>query len=223
MTSEYISLPAPSRGSRTVPVSSKGQCIADLLVRDANGGERQLTAESWLERKFVRLFQCNPEVVEIVEQQPVVNYIDADGRNRKHTFDLLVTYADGRRVAFAIKPHRIAERIQLWDLVNLIAQQMSPRLADAACVLTERKIDPIDLHNAELMNVCRIGDPADDDAILEAVRPLIGAVPLAHLVETAGIGGRGYRAVLRLIAGGRLRALVHERINDHTLIAGVQS
>lgn len=210
--------PKPSLASRNMAASSRSQCIGDLLVDDADGA-RMLAVESDLERKFVRIFQYSRDVVDIVEQPPAVRYLGADGRPHSHTFDLLVTYAAGHRVACAIKPYEIAVKHDLWNLVKRIAGYMSPTLADAAVVLTEQKIDRVALRNAEIMHVCRLGDPDDDAIVLAVARGLAGGVPLGTLVELAGIEGRGFCAAVRLLAAGRLRMLVHERIANTSLVA----
>lgn len=218
-----LNLPTPSLGSRRPPVSSKGQCIVDMLVQDPDGSLRQLPVESWLERTVALILSYRRDVARIVEQQPVVRYRDADSKPCKHVFDFLATRHDGRRIAIAVKPKVIADRIGLAALVERIAAQMPRSLADAACLVTDDDIDPVELRNAELMHVCRFGDPADDAVVLAAARTFGGAVTLQDLVEAAGLEGRGYRAAMRLLAAGRLRTVRHEIVGDRTLLASTEN
>jgi hypothetical protein len=218
-----LNLPTPSLGARRPPVSSKAQCLVDLLVKDADGSLRELPVESWLERNVALILFYRTDIARVVEQQPVVPFSDVDGKSRKHIFDFLVTCHDGRRIAIAVKPKVIADRIGMRDFIARIAAQMPRSLADAACLVTDKDIDPVELRNAELMHACRLGDPADDEIVLAVARSYGGAVTLQDLIAAAGIQGRGYRAAMRLFAAGRLRTLRHEIICDRTLVANTES
>ncbi|MGP9820036.1 hypothetical protein ACTZWW_08475 [Salinarimonas sp. NSM] len=217
-----LTLPTPALGARTPAISSKAAVVVDMVVEDADGSLRELPVESWLERKTALVLTYRQDVVRVVEQSPVVRYLDNDSKPRRHTFDFLATFVDGRRIAFAVKPAVIAERKGLPALVRRIAAQMPRSLADGACLVTENDIDPVDLRNAELMDACRLGDPADDAVVLAAAQRFSGAVTMKSLVEAAGIEGRGYRAAMRLLASGSLQTLRHQIIGDHTLVAKVE-
>ncbi|MCZ4262533.1 hypothetical protein O4G76_16965 [Limimaricola sp. G21655-S1] len=102
--------------------------------------------------------------------------------------------------------------------MSLIAGQMAPSFADDVRVITEQHLDPVELYNAELLYGVRGIDIEADEAAEEAVSSLLGAASLEQLTQVIGLGGRGFRALLRLIAAQRVLPSTAERITKNTLI-----
>jgi hypothetical protein len=78
--------------------------------------------------------------------------------------------------------------------------------------MTERDIDPVEYHNAEIMHEMRRPDPEADAAARRAIGELVGAVQIQDLVDAIGFGSRGFRAVVRLIRSRDLKLINNVRI-----------
>lgn len=90
--------------------------------------------------------------------------------------------------------------------------------ASSVRLLTEADLDPIEMHNAQLLSGLE-----DDDAEAVAVARDVacrinGAVRLNDLTIQTGLVERGYRALLLLLGIGDLRTAHRERIRPHTLV-----
>lgn len=205
--------PAPSGGSRTPPLRSAGSHRSTLVDPRSN---RIIRTESHGELSHALRFLTNPKVENVVEQQPVVPFIDARGKNRKHVFDLLISYRGGHRVACAVKPLRTALKRGFRDELKLIAAQMSPDVADSVMLLTEYSCQPWELTNAKLRySVLR---DAPDVEVIEIVRGFATArMTIGEIVANVGLAGRAYRAIVRLIANAELIVL-SEGIYDYATV-----
>lgn len=205
--------PAPSEGSRTPPLRSAGSHRSTLVDPRRN---RIIRTESHGELSHALRFLTNPHVDNVIEQQPVVPWVNARGKNRRHVFDMLITYRGGHRVACAVKPLATALKHAFRDELKLIASQMSSDVADSVMLLTEYSCQPWDLTNAKLRySVLR--DPPDVEAI-EIVRGVaIARMTIAEIVAAVGLAGRAYRAIVRLIANAELIVL-SEGIYDYATV-----
>ncbi|KJS34803.1 MAG: hypothetical protein VR70_17005 [Rhodospirillaceae bacterium BRH_c57] len=145
------------------------------------------------------------DVNHIADQPPAVHYVTPDGRTRGHTFDFLVRTVDGRRLAIAVKPEAKVERSGIQATLSLVRAQVGSRFADAYLLRTDRHITRERVFNAQLLlrsRVCRI--EADVAAVWAIAGTLPGKFRLADIVAHAGIGARGFNAVICLIDDGRL-------------------
>ena len=209
--------PAPSLGSRRPPLRSAGSARAAIVDPRAN---RVLYAESFLETKMTLVFLMRPDVLEVVEQQPVVSYVDGNGNKRTHTFDLLVTFVDGHKVAYTIKPLAKALKYALHSELNCIAQHVPKSVADAVALLTENSITPWQFSNAVLLHSAArdLHRYADTDAIVRATitKP---QQTIGDIVQHTGLQGRAFRAVLRLIVRGELKVITQGLLTYATIVA----
>lgn len=205
--------PAPSRGLRHIGMRSRGSSRGHIVLDDC-----LLDFESRLERDVALAFLARPDTASVVEQSPIVEWVDDDGTVHEHVFDLHVTKTDGTRVAVFVKPSKLVKPSMRRMLV-LIAAQMSPLVAQRVLLVTERKLSRADRHNAELIQeVRREPYPEDDAVIADLIASLDGPVRIADLVEDSGLHGFGFRAVVRGIADGKLRLVKRGMIAHSALV-----
>lgn len=174
--------------------------------------------ESGLELKTLLLLTTNPDVVDVWDQPPAVSYVDPSGKERSHTFDFLATMIDGSKSAIAVKPYKRAQKIGLASTLCLIGSQLPAGYAHRICLVTERELDPIAVHNAELFHDFREPDKEADEAALSVTTKIVGAVRLDELTAFIGLGPRGLHALIRLIKSRRLLLTCHECITLRTLV-----
>lgn len=192
--------PGPSVATRIPSRRSRFSARSSIV----GGAEpRRIHCEGGVEEKGAYVFVTHRDVADVYEQPAPVKYVDENGKARRHTFDFLLLLKDGRRIAVAIKPAEFREK---WEpIIRRIAGQMSRKFADAAILLTESDLHSDLVHNAMLIHAVRRDPPgAHDDQMRDLVRGLNGSVRIGDLVEHSGLEGRGFRAVVRLIADGDL-------------------
>jgi hypothetical protein len=215
MKSHFWRPPGPSVASRIPSRRSRFSLRCSIV-----GGAvpRRIYCEGGLEEKAVYFFLAHREVADVREQPPAVAYIDQFGAPRRHTFDLLVVLKNGRKIAYEVKPSKFAPK---WrPIIRLIASQMPRKFADAADVLTEKDLHPDAVHNAMLIHTVR-RDPAreHDERMRQVVADLNGSISIRDLVEHSGLEGRGFRAIVRLIADGELDISRGGRIDYATVVS----
>ena len=219
-----ILLPEPSRATRDVTKASRGHQSGSRVIATARAAGGQIVRfESGGEGNALSAFAADPDVVDIEEQPPAVEWIDHNGRKRLKTFDFRVTVKDGSRVAVEVKPAEIAARTALLDELRCLARTMPRAFADSISLVTDKGIDPIALHNSQVIaRYCRPADFEADDKAGALVACLTGAVEITDIVKAVGLGHRGFGAVVRLIFRRRLRLLKDERISYRALVKPVE-
>src|ERR1700737_4341126 len=165
---------------------------------------RQVWYEAELELRFALLAKMRPDVRDVVEQPPAVTYVDDQGCRRAHTFDFRLVLTNATRWLVAVKPSALVEKTGIGRVVELVAEQIPPSVADFALLFTEQKLSRPDLYNAEAIPHPR-GEPwpADDATVAKLLRKLKGETPIGELVEASRLGGYGFDAVVRAVAGGK--------------------
>ncbi|WP_198135107.1 TnsA endonuclease N-terminal domain-containing protein [Rhodopseudomonas palustris] len=208
-----IRLPRDTRASRKIALRSKGSARAGIVIDD------HITyAESHLEFQAMLAYSAHPDVVEVREQPPSIEYVDDDGEVHDHTFDLAVTCADGRRVAVFAKPAAKVARRDSDRQVELLAAQTPREFADEIKLLTENDLTDVDRFNAAAIRRARQRpDPADDEAIQPIIDALRGPTTIGHLMQAAGIGSWSYDAIVRAVADRRLVLVEHTAL-DHDAV-----
>lgn len=212
--------PAPSLAGRRIPAASKGHFTGHLVA--GPGAGRVIRLESHLEMQIALVLLGRPDTAMLEEQVPFA-WADADGAAGTHFFDFRLTRDDGHVVAISVKPAPYLHKNGFLDEMRVIAAQVTADFADEVRVMTERDLDPVELHNAQLFHGLRHPDPEADAAAAAVTAPLVGAVALSELAERIGLGPRGFRALVRRIAAGALRCLAHERITPDTLVRRKES
>ena len=198
----------PSRRSR---FSSRSSVVGGVEPR-------RIYCEGGIEEKAVYFFLAHKNVAEVREQPRAVTYVDETGKRRRHTFDLLVVLKSGRKIAYQVKPAKYEAK---WrPIIKLIASQMPRKFADAADLLTEKDLHSDAVHNAMLIHAVRRDPPGEPDARMrEIVAGLNGSARIGDLVAHSGLEGRGFRAIVRLIANGELHMCGRGRIGYATLVS----
>ena len=120
--------------------------------------------------------------------------------------------------ALIVKSGNRLKSARFQDETRRIAAQVTPGFADRVCVMTEAHLDPIEVHNAELIHSVRLPDPEVDAAVRRAIAGIAGAVKIDDLVDWIGLGGRGFRAVVRLVRTYELELNIHERIGNDAFV-----
>ena len=199
----------PSRATRMPSARSRASLRGALVAQlPADQHPRKLVFESKLEERVLFLLLAHPDVVDIWDQPPAIIYCAANGRERRHVFDYLVTFASGHRAALAVKPFAVAERRQFREELQLIRTATPPTYARDVILVTDRSFKPEDARNAQKLHEFRRSpDDAADAAVMALIDALSGATTIAELVTQSGLQGRGFRAVFRAIYAGALRTL----------------
>ncbi|WFU04549.1 hypothetical protein QA648_28365 (plasmid) [Rhizobium sp. CB3171] len=182
-------------------------------------GERMMYFESSVEQKAGRIFRASPDVKELREQWPTVEYVGADGQRHKHTFDYWVRRPNGKRVAIAAKPFEKLVRLGTLRILRQIKRMGIPEYADSISVVTESFANDDDDANAGWILVSR--EKYNEDEYLAAralVASITGAVRFWDLLRGAPIPGHRRTAIWNLIDEGLLRPLEPGRITDVSLL-----
>ncbi|MCG6113400.1 MAG: hypothetical protein MEQ74_14765 [Paracoccus sp.] len=189
-----------------------------MVIPDGASG-RVVVSESKLEILWKIYLLSLPEVETIVEQ---VEFEWHDGeKDRKKFFDIVIVLKNGKRIACEVKPEIRLESGRVLAKLRMIADQVEGQYDDVR-VLTDKDLDRVAVHNAETFFAMRAPDEEADAAAEAAAADISGAVTVRGLSEQVGLGARGTRAIVRLLARRRLRLCRHERISLGSLVRRVE-
>jgi hypothetical protein len=208
-------LPARTTTARTPGVGAKNHFSCAFVY--GPGAGCVMKTDSLTEKRLALVLLARAEVADL-ENQVLFHWIDKDGTEKKHFFDFRATMMDGSRVAIMVKYHKKLEQEGFRDEIACIASQVTPDFADRVTLVTEKHLDPIELHNATLFNAVRDPDPAADSVMRDAVANLVGAVKISDLIAHTGLGGRGFRAITRLIGNREASLQRAARIDYNSFI-----
>ncbi len=197
-----VRLPSASSAGRNVPKSS-AQCASRQVVIGTSPG-RLIQLDSDLEYKVALILSVRPDLADLREQV-CFKWLDGSGKQCRHFFDFVATNKSGERTAIIVKAASRLKSPRLQREIKMIASSAVRGFADRVTVVTQRDIDPIELHNARLLHEVRHADLDADQAAEAVTSGLVGAASIADLTALIGMGGRGFRALARLI---RAQALV---------------
>lgn len=203
--------PLPSIASRKINLRSKGSLRGSFVsVREI----RQIDVESHIEKSVLLWLSTQPDIVHIQEQPPAIPYIDRHSVLRQHTFDILVHFADGRRIFYAVKDERHARKHDVAGFLHHIAPQIPRTIADGVTLFTERTLSPAMISNARLIHTVRRDPPHPaDQTVLDLLAEIRGTVLIADLVAASTHGAAAFRAIVRLIAMRVILLTTDERID----------
>jgi len=217
---KYMHLdPAPSRAKRSIPRSSKGHWVGQLVF-DLKGRPQCLGFESLLEYKAALCLIYRPDVVDLEEQIAPVSYKRQDGKVTTHHLDFRVTLVQGRRIGIAVKPEAIAKTHDFQSDIRAIRTAAVPTVAHDICVVTERNIHPVTLHNVRLFHAARRPQPEIDAIILEAANSSREPSIIRQFLDQTGLKGVGFHGVARGIRSGAIMHVDGGRITGDSLIRG---
>jgi hypothetical protein len=206
--------PRPYTG-RKMGFGAKRHFTGSLVHGEDEGAV--MDVESHTEMLVALVMLARRDVV-LLENQVSFPWFDSDGSERLHRFDFRVTLRDGRRIALMVKWSTEAQKPKFKGKAARIASQVTSAFADEVVVVTELDLDPIEVHNAELIHAVRVPEPDVDAAARRAIQTLVGAARIGDLVTEIGREGRAFRAVVRLIRSHDLQLVDHERITYDTLV-----
>lgn len=204
-----IRLPEFSRGDRKTQVGSTRHFTGGVVC--GNGPGVRMGSESHGETNAILLLSTRPATLELVEQV-AFEWYDEHGEVHTHFIDLVATRTDGQKIGFAVRPMARVSQRYLTDLARIKEQAVDQGFLDDFRLFTEQDVCPVELHNAKLMHSVRRPDCFADPVMQDVVRTTVGTVTIDSLIEQSGLGGMGFRAVVRLIRSGHLEMLRHERI-----------
>ena len=208
--------PRPSAGTRS-PSTRSTASFRSILVNPLNN--RVVRTESHLESKHALTFMMRPDVLDVIEQHPRVEFIDHLGKLRFFTADICVTFTNGRRVAYSVKPLEKALKSGLRETIGLIARQVPTSVVDAFAILTEADVEPWQYSNAVLLySAARRGDL--DAEAAEAVLAVAHApISIGDIVGRTGMAGRAFRAIIALLAQAQLVLITKGRLTYASIVA----
>lgn len=198
--------PLPSLSTRKIAMRSRTSCRGFIPVWLASEQWwRRIVFESQLELMFVQLILSQGNVFDIWEQPPPVPFIDENGKRTHHYFDFLITWMDGSKTAWAVKPFELVQRRGFDKEVALIASQTPNSFADEVRLFTDAGFQRYDAVNASrFQQFSKSPDPVADLAVVTAISQLDGTTTVAQIVDQTGLSGRAYRAIVRAIFRGDL-------------------
>jgi hypothetical protein len=211
---DAITLPSSPRAERRISPVSKGHFSGHLIVGDGAG--EAMEVESHLEMNVALVLSTRSDVAELENQVPF--RWQTGGTWRTHYFDFRVNKLDGSRTAIMVKPSKKLACPRFQAEAREIARHVTSDVADHVTIMTERDVDPVELHNAQFLHGLRESDPEADSAARRVMARVVGAIPVREIVAAVGREGRGFRAVGRLLRNGELALVNKERISKDALV-----
>jgi hypothetical protein len=155
-----------------------------------------LYIERLLERKGLQHYLSLPGIIKVTGQVGPIDYKDADGIHKKHTFDLFALRSDGHKILVAVKPFEIAVRDRLDRTLQQIAACVPAGFANEVALFTDRTISrQQQVNNSRFHALRRIRDVEAEQAVEAASLRLHGETTVGDLVNVVGLAGRAYQPV----------------------------
>jgi len=209
--------PFRSRAKRAIPKSTKKHFVGELVFNRGESRQR-LGFASLYEHNAALCFIYRPDFLDIEEQLASLPFVLPNGKPSEHFFDFRVTFKGGRRVCISVKPERIAQTYMYRTTIACIRQAAIGNICDDVRTVTERNINPVELHNAKLFHSARDPEPALDAYVLECLRSLEGPIGIADFLTSIGVAGEGFRSVARAIRFGNAKLFGPHKITGRTMI-----
>jgi len=208
-------LPRQPQAGRKITMGVQKHFTGSIVFGDREGQVMQFESHT---EKIVALVMLARRGVAGLENQIPFPWVNLDGAAATHFFDFRASLTDGSRVAMIVKNARKAAKAEFIAEMSYLASQVTSDFADRVALITEKDLDPIEVHNAELIHSVRFADPEPDAAVQGVVAEINGTVQIRDIVAIAGVSGRGFMAVVRLIGRHELELLAHERIAPGVLV-----
>ena len=213
-----MSPPLKSRAVRTIPKSSKGHFVGELVYDNVNGKPQRLGFASYTEFKTAICLIYRDDFADTEEQLATLPFNHPKGATSEHFFDFRFTTKGGQKICISVKPERIAKTYVYQATIDAVKNAAIGNICDAVATVTERNISPIELHNAELYHAARKPEPEIDAIVVDGLAQLETTMPINDFLEGIGLSGRGFFSVARAIRAGHARLFTPEKIRGKTLI-----
>lgn len=210
-----VRLPLPTLGDRSIRMGVKQHFTGSFIDGDDEG--REIEFESHTEFMVALVMLARPEVVNL-ENQVLFRWIDEEYQPHWHFFDYRVTLIDGSRIALVVKKGPKTVDPEFRAGLRGLARRAVPGFADRLTLITKKDLDPVEVHNAQLIHAVRQPDPQPDAAVREVVASIAGSARISDIVAAARCRGSGFRSVVRMIRSHELELVAHERISPDTLV-----
>lgn len=212
--------PLPSLSTRKVAMRSRTSCRGFIPVwLPSEQWWRRIVFESQLELIFIQLILSQGNVFDIWEQPRPVPFIHENGKRAQHYFDFLITWMDGSKTAWAVKPFELVQRRGFDKEIALIASQTPKSFADEVRLFTDAGFQRYEAVNASrFQQFSKNPDTEADAAVATEISTLNDATTIAQIVEKTAMSGRAYRAVVRAIFRGDLLQVNGGLIDYPTLV-----
>ncbi len=197
------------------------RCPRATRTTFVSSGNRVVDCESGFEYRAANAFLARADVESIREQPPELRFVWPDGIPGRHTVDLLVRLRSGVTYAVLVKPSSKVASSRVEEIRDLLAAQAPRSFADYWVVLSERDVPRHVVANGIVIEDVRLHGPASDDPIVTRLAGIVtGRMTVAAATKLAG-GGDAFRALVRLLADGRLRLCHGVRIGMAALVEPV--
>ena len=205
--------PSASKASRRSPLKGKTtSSVRGSLVNPATN--REMVYDSTLERDLIGIAVAHPDVVAVREQPAPITYVDADGRRRSHTLDLIADLRGGIRLNIAVKPASKVRSSGIEDTLERLQAQSARGPNERFVVRTGDHITRDRAADARLiLKSRRMRDEAVIAEVGAVASTLRGTVPIATLMAASRNDGHGFMAVVALIGDGVLEHVGPGRIS----------
>lgn len=223
MENEIFVAPRANRSTRNISERSRGRTFVETGAFRPHGGEGQkVVFDSLGEFDAFTTTSALYPVADMVEQPPAIEYVDADGRERRKVVDQLYTLTDGSRFAAEIKPAKRARAQKLEEQLGYVAAAMPDDFADCLVLITEENYDQWEALNARRLLAYRREDDPEAAKIIEDLAAQIRLpITIGELISQADIGGRAWPEIFKAIYSGTLRPIEDGIIDLDMLVQGV--
>lgn len=209
--------PAKSRAIRSIPKSSKGHFVGELVFERAGHAQRLGFASHLEKNAALCLIYCTG-LVDIEEQLAGLPFTLPSGQPSTHHFDYRITLQGGRSICISVKPEHFAVTYEYRSTIALVTKAAVGNICDDVKTITERNIHPIKLHNAKLFHSARHPEPPLDQVVNEELKKVGNPTTIDDFLGRIGLSGHGFRSVARAIHSDQARLFAPEKIRGTTLI-----
>jgi len=222
MEKEIFVAPRASRSTRNISERSRGRTYVETgAFRPHGGSSQKVVFDSLAEFDAFATTSALHPVVNMVEQPPAIEYVDADGRARRKVIDQLYTFVDGTRIAAEVKPAARAKAQNLEVQLGYVAAAMPDDFADNLVLITEENYDQWEALNARrLFAYRREDDPEAAAVVAELASEIDLPITIRELIAQAAIGGRAWPEIFKAIYAGILRPVQDGIIDLDMLVEG---
>lgn len=208
-------LPSRPQAGRKITMGVQKHFTGSIVFGDCGGQVMQFESHT---EKIVALVMLARRGVVGLENQIPFPWTKLNGATATHFFDFRVSLTDGSRVALIVKNARKAAKAEFVAEMSCLASQVTSDFADRVALITEEDLDPIEVHNAELIHSVRLADLEADTAVRTVVAELTGTAKIRDISVASGLSGRGFLAVVRMIGKHELELEAHDRIDPDVLV-----